>query len=328
MNEPRPLDPLALANLYAQLTMLQRAGIAPLEALPKIQTPALQPRVKATLQWLRRGLGLAEAGRRGGLFLGFDAALLAATEMRGEYAFAELAARYEARVRRRRLVIGRLWLPVAVLALGLLVRPLPALVGGSLSLGGYLVASVGTLALLLGGGYLLGRLPDLLERSGLARYWDAMRLALPWIGPLVRRQAVLEFARSLGLLLAAGVPILEALPKAVATVESMSIRRRLGDVEASLRDGATFAEAVAGVPELDRRLRAFVASGDLAGSVDRMLLHFVELEEGELTADEDSLASWVPRLFYLVIALWIASALLSAGPPGSITAIQAMDEGR
>lgn len=325
MKYHQPLDSAALSSLYQQLSQLDRAGIAPLQALARVHEPSADGRIQETLRRLNGGKTLSQAGRGAGLFVGFDGALIEAGEQSGIYPFAQLAKLHEARGRRGRKVVAGLWLPGGVLLLGLLLRPLPQLVGGQIGAGEYVAQSLLAFALVLAGGYLLWRLPGLLRRFGLGDLWDAFALRLPIVGNIIRRRNMLEFARALGLLVQAGVPMFEAMPKAIAVVENRVLRRGLNPVEATLRGGSTVVDALRQGSAFDANLLALVDSGEFAGSVDRMLLHYAEREEEQVSAVEDELARWAPRLIYLMVALWMAWSILSAGPPGSFDAIQQMD---
>jgi type II secretory pathway component PulF len=325
MKRLAPLDGELKASIYLQLSQLDRAGIAPLQALPKIQAKEAQPRIKALLRRLEAGAPLSQAGRQTGLFDQFDSAAIAAGEASGNYPFAQLGELHRTRARRRAKARSRMWLPLAVLLLALMVRPLPELVGGGLGIGEYLLSSVGVFALLiaiLGG---LSRLPGLLRHWGMANQWDGLLLALPIIGNLVRRRNMLEFARALGLLSKAGLPMFEALPQAASVVNNGHLQAGLEDVEQALRDGATVGDALAHSPDLDHKLLALAGTGDYAGTIDAMLLEYVRLEEEELNDAEDRLATWAPRLIYVLVALWMIVSIANMGPPGSLEALQELD---
>ncbi len=323
-NRQRALPSEVLAGLYQQLYQLDRAGIAPLEALAKVHSTPAQERIAATLRYIQRGDSLAQAGRRAGLFVGFDATLIAAAEQSGIYPFDQLARLHEAQRRRRGLIISRSVLPLAVLLLALLVRPLPDLVAGRIDAAGFLLSSIGVFALLLGLLLIAWKLPGWLRRYGLGGVWDRTILQLPLVGTLVRRRNMLEFSRALGTLHRAGVAMFEALPQAIGVVANSVLQQRLYAVEQTLRSGATLSDALHQSPDLDPGLLALVASGESAGSIDRMLLHYAELEEQEVSAMEDALAQWVPRILYLAAALWMAVTIVSSTMGGSLSTLEQM----
>jgi type II secretory pathway component PulF len=50
-------------------------------------------------------------------------------------------------------------------------------------------------------------------------------------------------------------------------------------------------------------------SGKLAGS----LLHIAKLESETISLENEMLAEWLPRLAYVMVALWMAYSILSHG---------------
>lgn len=330
MKKCSPLDDTRLAYLYVQMAQLQKAGIAPQEALQQVLAGKADKeaaaRMRTALRHMRRGASVAEAGQRSGLFLGFDAALLAAGEICGEYPFEHLAESYQARVRRSRMIRSRLWLPLMVLGMALLVRPLPALVAGDIGAGAYVSSSFGVFAALLLGGYVLWQMSKLLRRIGLGALWERVALRLPWFGEIHKRRCLLEFTRTLGLLVQAGVPVFEALPKAVATLPNRVLQQRLACVEDALHRGASVGEALSCAEAFDPHLLTLVRSGEHAGSLDGVLLHYARLEEETVSAHEESLARWLPRVVYALVAGWMIASLLGDGLPGSLEALREMEE--
>ena len=272
--------------------------------------------IAETLRRVRSGAPLSNAGRLGGLWAAFDSAAIAAGECIGRYPFNQLADFHNARNKRKKQVRSRLLLPLGMLLLALLVRPLPHVVAGELSAGEYLFGSIGMLFLLLVGSWLLSRLPGYLHGGAWGERWDGLVLQLPLVGATTRRRNLLEFARALGLLAQAGVALFDAMPRAIELVGNRHLRDCLGRAEQSLHGGASLFDALKQCPEFDPTLLALVDSGEVAGRVDEMLLHYVGMEEQALGQLEDMLVTWGARLVYLMVALWMAWSILSMGLPG------------
>jgi type II secretory pathway component PulF len=120
------------AQLFTQFNTLERSGIPLLQALPIIsgQSPAsIKEKLKSLTQWIQKGTSLADAGRRSGVFLSWEARLIGAAEAAGslQTVFTQLSEHYQARASRLRKLKVRLVYPYAVLIIGILVLPLPLL---------------------------------------------------------------------------------------------------------------------------------------------------------------------------------------------------------
>ena len=114
------------------------------------------------------------------------------------------------------------------------------------------------------------------------RLVDQTLLRAPGIGSLVERLLISRFARTLGTLIASGVPILSALETVRATVMNVVIDEALQDVERSLKVGESLARPMelSGVfPPLVTRM---VALGEETGQLDRMLMQVADSYDEEV----------------------------------------------
>ncbi|HLD65966.1 MAG TPA: type II secretion system F family protein, partial [Pseudomonas sp.] len=220
-------SPLALvdrAQLFTHLATMEQAGMPADKSFALLELPATaQASLTHMRQQLSQGQDLASAGQRAGLFTPLEVTLLQASLSAGSPAplYRRLAESYRQKARNAAAIRARLWMPALVFAIALFIQPLPRLVDGTLGVGAYLWTCLQPLLLLLGGVWLV--------RQGLAWLMHArpsprrdraegLVLALPLFGPFQRRCAARDFFESLGLMLEAGLPMFDALPKAVATI--------------------------------------------------------------------------------------------------------------
>ena len=114
------------------------------------------------------------------------------------------------------------------------------------------------------------------------RVMDRATLLAPVAGSLVERLLIARFARTLGTLIASGVPILTALETVRATVTNVVIDDALKEVERSLKGGESLARPMelSGVfPPLVTRM---VALGEETGQLDRMLMQVADSYDEEV----------------------------------------------
>ena len=298
---------------------MERAGVPLDRALASLELGAGQARALQRLrQYITAGRDLAGSGQLSGVFTPLESGLLRAAQEAGQLAqmHEQLAQRYAEQVRQVDAMVAQLWLPVAVLLLALVVKPLPALVGGSLSLTGYL-AGLLLPVLALFATYALMRL---LWRRWQKRlptqpgWLDDLLLALPLFGTLQRRADLRNFCDALGMLLEAGVPALDALPRACGAMRNARLRRNFATLAQNVAAGQSLARAFAAhaFPGCSM-LVTLLNSGEATGRPGEALLHFARLEAQQLAAQQRWLAVWLPRLIYLSVAAWMAYGLLSSG---------------
>ena len=321
MPYPTRALPLATrADLFAHLATMERAGLPADKAFALLRLPgAADARLDSTRKLLARGIDVATAGQRGGLFSVLEASCVRAAVAAGSPActYRRLAALYAERVGLAASMKSKMMLPLFVLLIALFVRPLPALVGGSLSAGGYLLRCVWPLLAAAALFRLLGWLSHWLESGAprpLRSQVELTLLRIPLVGPLVARTNLRDFLAHLAMLLEAGLPMFDALPIAEATVGNSAIRAECARLGPAMLTGATLADAlaqlrIAGSDQLVGHIRA----GEQSGRLPEMLFRHVESETAALSHLQHQVAAWLPRALYALLLLWIGYGVLSSG---------------
>jgi len=307
------------ADLFGQLAAMEAAGLPFDRVLDIVDLPATEDaRLKATRTCIRLGLGIAEAGLRGGLFTPLEASLVRTATLSGSpartYRFiADQCARRAARIKALK---SRLTIPAIMMALWIVLGPVPNLVTGSLTLSGYLMKHLLPWIAAGASAYLL---VDLLRRRqpGTQSSWGILDGVLPFVplfGPMEVRRNLRTFFDSLALLLEGGVPILEALPTALDTVRNQSLKSQLAQIKPRIEAGTSFGLALAGL-SLFGRTQAYdlIRTGEASGALPRMLLRHSESETAVIDRFDDLVVEWIPRLVYTSTALLIGYGMIHGG---------------
>lgn len=314
-SKPSALPAAQLAALFTQLQQLEAAGLPAFQACALLaeSSPDLKNPLALMQRQLKAGKPISEAGFRAGIFDGAQQALLRAAETSGQLAavYEQLAAHYSALSGRINSVRSRLLLPVLVLAIALLVQPLPALVGAQIGVGGYLLLVLGRLAMIAAALFLLVRLPGILRGLGAG----ASLLNLPVAGRWRVRRQLNEFFFMLALLLESGLAFSEALPGAVATISDAAVRDSFAPALAMLGSGASVAASLAEVKLIDAEMLGVVDSSEQSGRLASGMMQYTQLEAEAIGRQDDALAAWLPRIIYALVAAWMAYSLL-AGASG------------
>ncbi len=316
-----PPDYTALANLYLQLARMEEAGISHLQAFQNLMArdPKFAVKFSMIIQYLKSGRSVSESGYRTGLFRSIDRDLIKAGELSGKLSeiYRQLAAYYGDKAKRIRQIKSRMFLPLSILFLALLIQPIPSLFAGSITVFDYLLASFGAFVYVLLVLLIFWRLPfwltdGFLSFLGLRRLVFELQLTLPIIAPWLVRRQVREFLLVLGLMLEAGVPVIEALPKAADTVKNKILGQRLRAATASMQQGISVADSLAPIKEINRTALQLITSGEHSGKLPETLLHFVELEAEAINLQEQMLADWIPRFFYLLVTVWMGYSIIAS----------------
>jgi len=298
------------AILWQQFAVLERSGIPVLQALPILAdgaSAAFRTRLERFLSLLRGGLAMSEAGRRSGVWLPWEADVLAAAEQSGrrDLFYQRLAQYYSERANSSRKLKTRLVYPYAILILAVVLGPLPALARGSIDGVGYLLQTLIPLGLLFSSQVLL---------SISYRQWRAGLRGVPRVLnslAFFRRQQRRDCLALLALLLQAGVAAHDACARLCTTLHGAWLQQRLQRAQAALHNGANLSKALL-VSDLlpDLEAQQLIATGEAAGKLDAMLQHIVERLDRQLHEQLDLLAEWLPRLVYALIVGFVISRLL------------------
>lgn len=108
---------------------------------------------------------------------------------------------------------------------------------------------------------------------------DRFYLRLPVAGPLLAQFATARFARTLGSMLKAGVPLLQGLESARAAVVNHYLNAELAGVIEAVRGGANLSGALAGVAFIPPVAPQMISIGEETGQLDDMLLRVATMFE-------------------------------------------------
>ncbi|MBI4598336.1 MAG: type II secretion system F family protein [Candidatus Omnitrophica bacterium] len=133
------------------------------------------------------------------------------------------------------------------------------------------------------------------------RLIDQLSLHLPVMGSLVERLLISRFARTLGTLLASGVPILTGLETVRATVTNLVMDEALQDVERSLKVGETLSRPMELSGVFPPMVTRMIALGEETGQLDRMLMQIADNYEEEVEVQLAGLTQLLEPLLILFV---------------------------
>jgi type IV pilus assembly protein PilC len=140
---------------------------------------------------------------------------------------------------------------------------------------------------------------------------DRFKLRLPFIGSVLHRFALAEFCRSLGTLLAGGIPLVPAFEIAVSSVGNTWVRSRVEPTIQLVREGKPFHSALeqSGI-FLDMAID-MVKVGEATGSLDEMLGSVSDFLDEQIETRMQRILSLIEPLMLVVMGIMIAILLIS-----------------
>ncbi|MHC4689537.1 MAG: type II secretion system F family protein [Planctomycetota bacterium] len=144
---------------------------------------------------------------------------------------------------------------------------------------------------------------------------DHIKLKLPVIGSLSSKISITRWTRTLGTLISAGVPILDALNVTKETAGNEVFSNMLGKVHDSIRQGESFATPLRQSKTVDLIVSNMVAVGEETGDLDKMLLKVADNYDDQVETMVGSMMSLLEPLIIIVLGGIVMLIVLSVFLP-------------
>ena len=137
----------------------------------------------------------------------------------------------------------------------------------------------------------------------------------PIFGPLIRKATIARFTRTLGTLISAGVPILEAIQITAETCGSWVYERALMKVHDSIREGESFATPLRETKVCDALVVNMIDVGEETGDMDSMLSKIADNYDEEVDVAVGSLVSLLEPLMVIVLGGMVGTIVIAMFMP-------------
>jgi len=144
---------------------------------------------------------------------------------------------------------------------------------------------------------------------------DSVILKLPVLGLLMRKIAVARFTRTLGTLIASGVPILEGLDITAKTAGNAVVERSLQKVRKSLEEGKTLTEPLRDSQVFPGMVTQMISVGEQTGAMDAMLQKIADFYEDEVDAAVKDLLTALEPVMIVFLGLVVGGVVISMYMP-------------
>ncbi len=141
--------------------------------------------------------------------------------------------------------------------------------------------------------------------------WHARFLKLPLAGSIITKIEVTRFARTLGMLLHNGVPLLKALSIVKDTVDNRVIADGLERVASSLKEGQSLAEPLAEVAHFPAFAVHMIRVGEESGRLEDILQQVAQVYERETQTTIKRALALLEPILILVLGMVIAGVIIS-----------------
>lgn len=325
-----------LAVFSRQFATLTSSGMTLLRSLAVLEEQTARPALKQAIAEVRAdlegGVALSAAlARHDRIFPTVMVAMIRAGETGGflDRALERIAVNFEKDAALRGKIKGALTYPVIVLLFSLvmitavLVFIVPIFermftqLGGELPLPTQIIVSFshtlvwsGPLAIAVAVvGTVLFR-AQLRRNPKLRLAFDRTKLRLPVFGPLFTKISIGRFARNLGTLLGAGVPVMQALDVVGATTGNAVIARAMADLQAAVRDGQPMSDRLRGNTFFPQMVTQMVEVGEESGQISQMLDKIADFYDREIAASAESLTASIEPIMVVFMGATVGAMVI------------------
>lgn len=144
---------------------------------------------------------------------------------------------------------------------------------------------------------------------------DRVLLKIPLLGMIISKSTVARTCRTLGTLIASGVPILEALSIARDTAGNEVFRKAFEHIHSSIREGESMAVPLRETRIVDDLVVNMVDVGEETGALDNMLYKVADVYDEEVGVLVEGLINMLEPLMVVVLGLIVGFIVIALFMP-------------
>jgi type IV pilus assembly protein PilC len=143
-------------------------------------------------------------------------------------------------------------------------------------------------------------------------YIDKMKLQIPIMGQLRRKIILTEFSRTMSLLLAAGVSLLEGLAITTKAVDNVLYRDALEQAADQVEKGVSLGQAISAYDEIfPPILYQMIAVGEETGKLDEVLMKLADYFQSETEQEIKNLTTALEPIIMIVLGLMVGVMVIA-----------------
>ncbi len=165
--------------------------------------------------------------------------------------------------------------------------------------------------MLLGLGVILMGIRSVLNTQGGRLWWDATKLRLPLVGPIVLKVEIARFSRTLGTLLHSGVTILSAMNIVKGVVINSALRQSLDHVYSDLKQGRMLSVSLEKRRVFPTLAVSMLGVGEESGDLSGMLGKIGEMYDKDLKSAIKAFTAVFEPAIILIMGLVVGAMVIS-----------------
>jgi len=144
---------------------------------------------------------------------------------------------------------------------------------------------------------------------------DSIFLKIPIFGSLIKKTILAEFSRTLGVLLASGTLVVEALDKVSNITGNIHYKNAIVDISKRVEKGISIGDAMSMYYLFPPNLIELVKIGEQTGKLDETLVKASEYFENEVDASVKTLSTALEPIILVILGAGVAFLVFSIISP-------------
>lgn len=143
------------------------------------------------------------------------------------------------------------------------------------------------------------------------RFFDNLKLRLPAFGTLIKKVILSRWARTLGTMIAGGVPILQALVISKKVAQNVIIERAIGEACVAVEKGGRIGDAFREDKEFPVEVVQMISAGEESGTLDKMLIRAADFYDKIIAYQVKRLSDMIEPTFLIFVGGLVAFIMIS-----------------
>ena len=141
--------------------------------------------------------------------------------------------------------------------------------------------------------------------------FDTMKLRFPVFGSLIMNSLMNKFAKTFGILIGSGVPVLESIDHVYRVADNRVVQRGLKNAKVLVKDGFAISVAMKKAMVFPPTLVQLIATGEETGEMDKLLDKAAYFYEKQVDAIVDRLTSLIEPMLIITIGVVIGAIVIT-----------------
>lgn len=143
------------------------------------------------------------------------------------------------------------------------------------------------------------------------RAFNNLLFRTPVIGTLILNLEMARMTRILGIMMQAGVPIIQAIDSVAMVMDSVVFREALQQVARNVERGAPISQTISRIKAFPATVTEMVAAGEKTGKLEQVLSKLADFYEAETNQSTKNFASLIEPVVFVIVGLGVAFLVFS-----------------